>query len=308
MGKLGVILFGLPGLAHAALRGAADAGAEVQALITRRYEGKFPYYDEEPLADLAARNNVPVLWDRSVRNRTLNQELAAMKPDVLLVATFDQVLPPSLIRLPSRCALNLHPGVLPAYAGATPTFWVLVDGHPETALTVHYLVAEMDAGAIVEERRCPIRPTDTDGRLRRRLATVCREVVCDLLRDLARGRELKVVRPPVPPRFVAKRRRQDARLLFNVTAQQVLQRTRAAIPYPWPFFVLNGQDIRVVGFDPEIYDADPNAEEPGEITSAGIDRWVTAKCKSDSVVLELDPEGWQMVRDLFDKNIRAVAY
>ncbi|EIE99138.1 formyltransferase family protein [Saccharomonospora glauca] len=88
-------------------------------------------------------------------------ELDDERPDYLFSVTNDVVLRPDDLARPRRMAINLHSSPLPKYAGVHQTTWALLHGETEHGVTWHEMVAEVDAGRVLVQRRFPIEPDDT---------------------------------------------------------------------------------------------------------------------------------------------------
>lgn len=71
------------------------------------------------------------------------------------------LFPPEVLALPKAGAVNLHPGLLPRYAGLHPHQWSIRNGEQRSGVTIHHMVAKVDAGDIILQRTFPICPEDT---------------------------------------------------------------------------------------------------------------------------------------------------
>ena len=77
-----------------------------------------------------------------------------------------------ILRLPPEGCVNVHAAPLPRYRGMLPTFWVLYEREPETAVTVHYMNEKLDDGPIILQESVPIREGETQRSLMRRCKIV----------------------------------------------------------------------------------------------------------------------------------------
>ncbi|HEX6776817.1 MAG TPA: formyltransferase family protein, partial [Ktedonobacterales bacterium] len=78
--------------------------------------------------------------------------LAGLEPDLIVVTGFPWKLPPALLAMPKLGCINFHPALLPRYRGPNPLFWQLMNGEPETGLTVPRMEPEFDTGPILAQR------------------------------------------------------------------------------------------------------------------------------------------------------------
>ncbi len=110
--------------------------------------------------------------------------LRAWQPDVLISVSSPERFDPDVLRIASVASINLHWGLLPAYAGIAPYFWVLRNGEKQAGLTIHEMVPELDAGNILRQRTLDIGPTDTSLGLQLRLMQAGAEELIEAVREL----------------------------------------------------------------------------------------------------------------------------
>ena len=167
-----VCLFGLTGFGNAILERILMIPSIEDVLVYTRHEkGRFPYYECEHLFDLCKKRGIKPVLDRKVDAQSVYRELINFRPDMILVATFDQKLPKRIIDIPKMDTINIHPSLLPDYRGPTPTHWSIINGEYESGVTYHFLIEEFDMGDILYQKR--IRTYGlSDGQLRRELANL----------------------------------------------------------------------------------------------------------------------------------------
>ena len=103
-------------------------------------------------------------------NRVDNQRvIGEFAPDLMVSLYFDQILSPKVLALSHHTPINLHPSLLPSYAGSSPTFWVMANEETVTGITMHEMAKEADAGKILYQRQVPILSDDTQFSLYRRM-------------------------------------------------------------------------------------------------------------------------------------------
>jgi hypothetical protein len=108
------------------------------------------------LAEAAHRLGVPVLAVGSAGLEAVRAAVAALVPDLLLIACFPHVLDRRWLRLPRLGVLNVHPSLLPAYRGPSPLYWQRRHAEARTGVTVHWATTEVDAGPIVAQASFPL--------------------------------------------------------------------------------------------------------------------------------------------------------
>src|ERR1019366_770782 len=148
-----------------------------------------------PVKTLALKLNLPVLQPPKARDGKFISELRELKPDLIVVVAYGQILPQSILDLPQFGCLNVHTSLLPKYRGAAPIQWAIADGEPETGVTIMKMDAGLDTGAILSIRRTPILPTDDSQILHDRLAHLGAELLGGTITDYIAG---KITPQPQP--------------------------------------------------------------------------------------------------------------
>jgi methionyl-tRNA formyltransferase len=127
---------------------AASRGHKIVLLVTLPGGGEGRYGENPHLATL-----VPPGQDVLVSQRlkkTVPTIVRAVEPDLIISATFAKRIPPAVTEIPRYGALNFHPAPLPRGRGPNPQR-VLYEGDLSTAVTLHRIVPEFDAGPIVSQ-------------------------------------------------------------------------------------------------------------------------------------------------------------
>src|SRR5688572_838160 len=170
---LRVIFMGTAELACASLKALATApDMQVVAVVTQPDKPKGRDLKLQPSAvkSVALEKNLPVLQPLKARDATFVETLRELNPDLIVVAAYGQILPQSILDLPKFGCLNVHTSLLPKYRGAAPIQWAILDGDPETGVTIMKMDAGLDTGDMLAEVRTPISDTDNGQTLHDRLA------------------------------------------------------------------------------------------------------------------------------------------
>src|SRR6202012_556710 len=99
-------------------------------------------------------------------------QLKYLKPDVIVVAAYGQILPKSVLELPRKCCLNVHASLLPKYRGASPIHAAIAAGERESGVTIMYMDEGLDTGDILSQETVTIRRHETAETLHDRLAKI----------------------------------------------------------------------------------------------------------------------------------------
>jgi methionyl-tRNA formyltransferase len=142
---------------------------------------------ENALSRIADHLRIPLLRTWRINDEHSRVDLAALRPEGAVMASFDQIVHAPTLRIPVHGFMNIHPSLLPHYRGPEPVYWAIADGAEEAGITLHRAVPKVDAGPILAQRAEPVRADDTSGTLTRRLAglgmSILGEAVDGLLGD-----------------------------------------------------------------------------------------------------------------------------
>ena len=130
-------------------------GFDVAAVFTHHDNPKEEIWWDS-LADRAGARGIPVHYPESLKDCGTQALVASYHPDFLFSFYFRFMLPPEVLEMARRGALNLHGSLLPRYRGRAPVNWVLVNGETETGVSLHYMVAKPDAGELVDQEAVQI--------------------------------------------------------------------------------------------------------------------------------------------------------
>jgi methionyl-tRNA formyltransferase len=144
---------------------------------------------------------------RSINSAEAVDRLRTLRPDVIAVAAFGQILEAAVIAAASRACINVHPSLLPRYRGPNPFYWVLRNGEARTGVTVHHVAEGIDSGDIILQEEIPLEPGMTETSLRGLSSIVAARLLVESIRlarhgDLPRIEqdEAQATYHPLPPR------------------------------------------------------------------------------------------------------------
>jgi methionyl-tRNA formyltransferase len=249
--SLNVVLLALTGFGNTVLEALLrEAQVNVSAVFTVKYDNPFPYYPEQQLLDLCAARQVVCYHGLQVSSEEGVQTLRRHAPDLIIVATFKQILKQNVIALPSRGVVNFHPSLLPRYRGPCPTNAALLNGDSVTGVTVHYLTPMIDEGNILLQKSIRIDQEDDDGRLRRKLAILAGEMVPEVVEMFTAGR-----RPEGTPQdnrlatFAPKPTVEDGYLDAALDSSSLARKLKAFNPLPGTSILVGDRRIAIDRFE-----------------------------------------------------------
>lgn len=181
---------------------------------------------------------IPVIQPLKIRHAV--EELKAFDADVAVVVAYGQILSRAVLDVPKLACLNIHASLLPQYRGASPIQAAIRAGDAQTGVTIMHMDEGLDTGDILLMDRVDIESTDTGGSLHDKLALAAPASLEEALDLIDSG---PAPRKPQENEFAShcgKLKREDGRLDFSRSAQELELLIRAYNPWPGTFTILPG--------------------------------------------------------------------
>ncbi len=289
-----IIFMGTAELARASLqRLCRDPSFRVVAVVTQpdRPKGRELKLQVSPVKAAALRENLTVLQPERARSEPFVAELKDLRPDLIVVAAYGQILPPSVLELPRLGCVNVHTSLLPKYRGAAPIQWAILNDESETGVTIMKMDPGLDTGAILAQTATPIAPEDDAPSLHDRLASLGADLLVKTIPDYASGKIIPRPQPAAGATYARKISREDGRLDWSQPARALCNRVRALKPWPGAFtFLPTAYKFRLL----KIWSAEIESQlagESGKILSADPTGIVVGCGRQALRFLELQREG-----------------
>lgn len=255
---------------------------EIVAVVTQpdKPKGRDLKLSPPPVKVTAEKLGLPVQQPAKMKDPAAQEALRALRPDLIAVVAYGQILPKAVLDLPSRGCINVHTSLLPRWRGASPIQHAILAGDPETGVTTMYLNEKMDEGDIILQRPEPIRPDDTSGVLHDRLAKIGAELLVETV---------LLENPPRRPQdhtlttYAKKLAKEDGRVDWTKPAVEIERLVRAFNPWPGAHTFVGDLMLKILcsGFVPGV-SAPPGTVLPGFVVATGA---------GGLRILELQPAG-----------------
>jgi methionyl-tRNA formyltransferase len=185
-----------------------------------------------PVVELAERHGVPVLRPESSKDAALREHLRALELDVLLVASYGELLDEAFLALPKRFCLNVHGSLLPRWRGASPVQAALAAGDNVTGVSIQRVVKKLDAGDVMLALETPIGARETGGELFARLAHLGGEAAVHALALVEAGQESFVPQDVARVTHCKKLTKESGAIDWSRPAADIERLVRAMDPWP----------------------------------------------------------------------------
>lgn len=219
---------------------------EVVLVVTQpdRPFGRKQIMKPTPVKELALLNQIPVFQPEKIKADY--QPIIEVKPEVIVVAAFGQMIPKIILDYPKYKAINVHASLLPKYRGGSPMHTAIKNGDAETGVTIMYMAPKMDAGSMLMQKSMPIEYTDNVGTIESKLAVLGSNLLLETL-ELIRQDKLKpTVQDESLVTFAWNIKPEEERLDFNKKSLEIYNHVRGFNPWPVAHFTIDSTKIKVL--------------------------------------------------------------
>lgn len=229
-----VIFMGTPDFAVPSLEALLNSDDHVVGVVTQpdRPKGRGQTLAFSPVKALALQRQIPILQPTKMKDPDFLAALRQWNADVIAVAAFGRILPPSILSLPGNGCVNVHGSLLPRYRGAAPIQWAIINGETETGITTMLMDEGMDTGAILLQERMTIEPQDTAGTLSVRMAALGGRLLIETLKRLKSGTLTPRPQDNSQATLAPILKKEDGLVDWNLPARVLANRIRGLTPWP----------------------------------------------------------------------------
>jgi methionyl-tRNA formyltransferase len=260
-----LVFCGTPQFAVPTLEALIAAGHDVTLVLSQpdKPVGRAGEVHATPVKRAAQEHGIAVLQPEKLKtNEDLRAQLTALAPDAIIVVAYGRIIPQWMLDLPRFGCLNGHGSLLPRWRGAAPIQWAIASGDVETGVTTMQLNAGLDTGPMLMKWAVEITPKTTSPDLFESLSVIGAQLMVATLVALEAGTITPQPQDDALATLAPILTRDDARIDFARTAQQIDQRFRGFQPWPGAFTTLRGKKLIVHAMT---YDLTTSPASPGTI-------------------------------------------
>ncbi len=284
---MNLVFLGTPQFAVPTLRRMVETGHRVLAVYTQpdRPKGRGQKDAVSPVKEAALEMGLEVRQPERIRRAESVEELRSMHPEAMVVVGYGQIIPQSIIDIPSHGIINVHASLLPKYRGAAPVQWAIARGETRTGITTMKINAGLDTGDMLLKWETEIGPEETAVELGQRLSIAGADLLVETLRGLESGAIVPEPQDHAEATLAPILKKEDGLIDWTLPARDILNRTRGFTPWPGAYTFFRGQRFH-------IWKArETTAQEPGVLVVDG--RRAIAGCGGGTGIelLEVQLEG-----------------
>ncbi|MFZ4858808.1 MAG: methionyl-tRNA formyltransferase [Desulfuromonadaceae bacterium] len=241
------VFMGTPDFACPTLQKLIDRGEQIVAVVTQpdRPKGRGQKLMPPPVRELAEKNGIPVYQPLKVRNPEFVDVIRELKPDVIVVVAFGQILPKALLEIPCRGCINVHASLLPRYRGAAPLNWSIINGEAETGVTTMLMDVGLDTGDMLLTQKTALDENEDIVSLHDRMATMGSDLLAETLDRLAAGDLVPQPQNNDESCYAAMLKKEDGRINWHADARSIHNQVRGLAVWPVAYTTIGDQVLKI---------------------------------------------------------------
>lgn len=242
-----IIFMGTPEFAIPSLKVLLDSGLIISGVVTQpdRPRCRGQKILPSPVKKEALALGLPVYQPVKVKEEFFIRQLEELKPDIIAVVAFGQILPVRILKIPPLGCVNVHGSLLPSYRGAAPIQRAIMNGENVTGVTTMRMDAGMDTGDMLLQVRTSISVEDSFGSLHDRLSHLGAQLLLETVQLLASGKLLGIPQDDEKATYASLIGRDDQLINWGYNAKVIRNQVRGLDPWPGARTWLNGKLVKV---------------------------------------------------------------
>lgn len=260
-----IVFMGTPDFAVPALKALAESAKhEVSLVVTQpdRPRGRSGKPAPSDVKLCAEQYGIPVFQPEKVREEASVERLRRENADIFVVAAFGQLLPKTILEMPRFGCINIHGSLLPAYRGAAPVQWAVLDGQKEAGDTIMQMNEGLDTGDILMQENIPLSADETAGSLYDKLSSMGGPLLLKALDAIEEGNVTPVPQGDSGTHYAKMLRKEMGNIDWTKSAEEIGRLVRGLNPWPSAYTHWNGKMLK-------IWMAEPVTQE--ELSALGCD-------------------------------------
>ena len=246
MRDLRIVFMGTPDFAAAILKHLVENKYTIAGVITApdKPAGRGRKLNESAVKKYAASQNLPILQPNNLKNNDFLHQLKVLNANLQIVVAF-RMLPKVVWQMPAFGTFNLHASLLPAYRGAAPIHWALINGETKTGVTTFFIDDKIDTGEIILQEEIGVLHTETVGTLHDKLMHLGAALVSKTVDYIGKGEVTTIKQPALEEKSAEKLNPENTKIDWSDSIDNIYNKIRGLNPFPAAWTIIKDQDEEV---------------------------------------------------------------
>ena len=221
-----------------------DRHCKVVGVVTQpdKPAGRLLKLLSSPVKQFAFEHHLSIYQPESINSAGALEQISYLKPDLIVVCAYGQILRPGVLALPKAGCLNIHASLLPLYRGSSCIQAAIRNGDRKTGITIMWMNAGLDTGDILLQEAIRIRSRDTAGTLHDKLAQLAPKVLLEALELIRQEKAHRIPQAKKSASYAGKLKKEDGHINWNQPQIQVQRHIRAMDPWPSAYSMIEDRD------------------------------------------------------------------
>ena len=246
MKDLRIVFMGTPDFAVTILQHLVAHNYKIVGVVTApdRPAGRGRKLNESAVKKYATLISLPIFQPTNLKNEAFNKDLKALKADLQIVVAF-RMLPKIVWQMPKYGTFNLHASLLPAYRGAAPIHWAIINGETKTGVTTFFIDDKIDTGEIILQEEMTIQNNETVGTLHDKLMYLGSNLVATTVDLISTEKVTTTKQPNLEEKTASKLNPENCRIDWTDSLDNIYNKIRGLNPFPaaWTIIKNNEEEI-----------------------------------------------------------------
>lgn len=258
-----IVFMGTPDFAAVPLELLVTNQFKVVAVYTQpdREAGRGRTLVAPPVKSVALRYEIPVCQPVNLKSPVEIEKLATLKPDIIVVAAFGQILSQAVLEIPRYGCLNIHPSLLPRYRGISPVAAAILHGDVFAGVSIMVLDKGVDTGPVLIQAQTGITEWDITGSLTEKLSLVGAQLLLEILPRWISGRVKLQAQDSSLATYTGMIGKEEGMIDWNLPATELWRQVRAYQPWPGSYTRWRGKQLKIV----EVVPLEGQSDMPGRV-------------------------------------------
>jgi methionyl-tRNA formyltransferase len=233
MKDLRIVFMGTPDFAVTILKHLVENNYNIVGVITApdKPAGRGRKLNESAVKKYALSKELTILQPRNLKNTAFHHELEELKADLQIIVAF-RMLPKAVWKMPNLGTFNLHASLLPAYRGAAPIHWAIINGEIKTGVTTFFIDDKIDTGEIILQKEIAVNSDETVGSLHDKLMFLGAELVIKTVDLISEGSITTKKQPELEEKSAPKLNPENTKIDWSDSLDNIYNKIRGLNPFP----------------------------------------------------------------------------
>ena len=230
--------------------------------------------------------NIPVRHPISLKDNDEIEYIKKLKPDVVIVVAYGQILPEKLLKIGKILFINIHASLLPKWRGAAPIQRAIMNMDHESGISIMKIVPKLDSGPVLLKSKIKIFQDTTYEELAKKMSKLGSKLILDALKLLEEKQAIFIEQDESEVSYAKKIQKSECKINWNKNANEVIAKINALNSNLGSWFEINGNRIKII----EAKEVKNKKGKPGIL----LDKNFTIACSNNAIqILKLKKEGKQ---------------